>query len=126
MPYRDSEKQRTAQREWAERNRSTTRRHKKRVRTKKRELMRRLLIFRGCQLCGYRRCAEALTFHHLDPSTKEGNVGEMVGANLGFARIKTEMRKCVILCHNCHAEVHAGIRKVPGNGPQLGSNPRGS
>ena len=61
----------------------------------------------SCIICGYDKCVSSLDFHHLDPSIKEKGIGQMRGHN--FDRIKEEISKCVVLCKNCHSEVHAGI-----------------
>ena len=46
-----------------------------------------------------------LTFHHLNKNTKENTIIELV--KLGsMERLKEELRKCVVLCYNCHNEVH--------------------
>lgn len=65
-----------------------------------------------CALCGYDRYAGALAFHHLDPST---NVTALAakGRALSIERLRAEAQKCVLLCHNCHAEVEAGLAMVP-------------
>jgi transposase len=60
-----------------------------------------------CQICHYSRCLAALEFHHLDPSAKAFAVSKR-GAH-SIARLRTEVRKCVLLCSNCHAEVEAGL-----------------
>jgi transposase len=60
-----------------------------------------------CQLCHYSRCLAALEFHHLDPSAKAFAVSRR-GAH-SIVRLRTEARKCVLLCSNCHAEVEAGM-----------------
>ncbi len=60
-----------------------------------------------CQLCHYSRCLAALEFHHLDPRTKAFGVSRR-GAH-SIDRLRTEVRKCVLLCSNCHAEVEAGM-----------------
>jgi hypothetical protein len=31
------------------------------------------------------------------------------------SKIAREVAKCTLLCANCHAEVHAGIRRIPAN-----------
>ena len=66
-----------------------------------------------CQICGYKKCSSVLTFHHLDPSTKELQFGVIVKRFVSWARIVRELRKCVLLCHNCHSEVHAGMASIP-------------
>jgi hypothetical protein len=57
----------------------------------------------GCSVCGYAKCAAALDFHHLDPSFKERRVtARMWKNNLG----KEELEKCILVCKNCHMEIH--------------------
>lgn len=57
-----------------------------------------------CSLCGYNKCIKALEFHHLDPTKKEISLSASWGNN--FEKIKLELDKCVLLCANCHREVH--------------------
>jgi len=64
----------------------------------------------SCGMCGYDRCETALEFHHLDPSKKELLVTSKC---MAWARVVDEARKCVMLCSNCHREVHAGVSVVP-------------
>jgi transposase-like protein len=63
-----------------------------------------------CQLCGYDRYPGALAFHHVDPQTKAMTIA--AGITLAIETLRAETRKCVLLCHNCHAEVEAGLRHV--------------
>ena len=75
----------------------------------RRRLKRTLVVDGGgrCSLCGYDRCPAALQFHHLDPAQKEFALSHQ-GATRSLARAREELRKCVLLCANCHAEVEAG------------------
>ena len=60
----------------------------------------------GCELCKYNKCLAALEFHHKDPSQKKFSVS---GGNLRskkFEALEKEAKKCVLLCANCHREVH--------------------
>lgn len=66
----------------------------------------------GCALCGYDRCAAALHFHHLDPPAKVHGIAE-AGASRSLARARAEVKKCVLLCANCHAEVEVGLTTLP-------------
>ena len=66
-----------------------------------------------CRLCGYDRCRAALQFHHLDPSAKQFGVAEN-GMARSIERLRAEVRKCVLLCSNCHAEVENGISFISG------------
>jgi transposase len=65
-----------------------------------------------CRLCGYDRCVAALEFHHVDPHAKEFGVAQR-GAR-SIERLRAEVRKCVLLCSNCHAEVESGARSTSG------------
>jgi hypothetical protein len=68
----------------------------------------------GCAICGYNKHPAALSFDHLDPSskykTKSGKkvqVSDMVkGGRYGWDTIWAEMGKCRVLCMNCHMEVN--------------------
>jgi len=58
-----------------------------------------------CERCGYLRCSEALEFHHKDPANKTFNVSRK-GHCRSWERVKQEIKKCVLLCANCHREIH--------------------
>ncbi|MDP3772266.1 MAG: HNH endonuclease signature motif containing protein [bacterium] len=66
-----------------------------------------------CQLCGYKRYAGALDFHHLDPKKKDFGIS-VRGVTRSWEKIKKEINKCVLVCANCHREIHAGIAQPPG------------
>lgn len=51
-----------------------------------------------------------LDFHHL--KDKEFEISNMVARGLSESKIMLEIRKCLILCSNCHRKVHAGILKI--------------
>lgn len=63
----------------------------------------------ACQVCGYSRSVRSLEFHHLDPAKKDFGIG---GCSLAWGRIEKELDKCVLLCSNCHGEVHDGLLAV--------------
>jgi len=66
----------------------------------------------ACVLCGYRRSARALEFHHLDPASK-GFALSSKGQARSLESLRAEATKCVLLCSNCHAEVEDGLMTVP-------------
>jgi predicted transcriptional regulator len=76
-----------------------------RKRTKK-----KLIEYKGgkCELCGYNKCDSALQFHHKDPTEKDFSIS---GKSLSFDRLKEEVDKCMLVCSNCHAEIHENILK---------------
>ena len=59
-----------------------------------------------CVVCGFFAWATALDFHHIDKTTKDVGFRHLRG--WAWPRIELEIRKCVLLCRNCHAGVHAG------------------
>lgn len=59
-----------------------------------------------CIECG-EDAPECLDFHHLDSSTKDGNIAD-IAKRRSFTRLKEELDKCVVLCSNCHRKVHSG------------------
>jgi 5-methylcytosine-specific restriction endonuclease McrA len=61
-----------------------------------------------CKLCGYDKCHNALEFHHLDPTIKEESPSSLRQVT-DELRWKSELEKCILLCSNCHREVHAGL-----------------
>jgi transposase len=65
-----------------------------------------------CILCGFDAYVGALQFHHRDPTTKSFEVSRQ-GITRSLAKLRSEARKCVLLCANCHAMVEAGLRAVP-------------
>jgi len=66
----------------------------------------------SCIMCGYNRCQRALSFHHLNPKEKDFDLSSR-GLTRSWERIKKEIDKCVLLCANCHMEVHDGITQLP-------------
>ena len=65
-----------------------------------------------CMLCGYNKYLGALDFHHLDPSRK-GFAISTRGLTRSWEKIREELDKCILVCANCHRELHAGISQLP-------------
>ena len=63
-----------------------------------------------CSKCGFDRFTCSLDIHHKDPSEKDPNFRSMRGWS--WEHILTELVKCVLLCKNCHAAVHAGLLQI--------------
>lgn len=70
-----------------------------------------LVEYKGgkCQCCGYSKCIEALEFHHLDPNIKSFTIS---GKSKSFNSLKNEVDKCILVCSNCHKEIHAGLINI--------------
>ena len=63
---------------------------------------------RECQICGYNKSLNALHFHHLNPDEKDFSIS---GKSLSFEKLKGEVDKCILVCSNCHSEIHDGLLK---------------
>ena len=56
---------------------------------------------------------QLLESSHLDEEEKRFTFAG--GHNRSWESIRSELDRCVLLCQNCHAEVHAGVRACPMN-----------
>jgi len=59
-----------------------------------------------CSRCGYAKNYAGLAFHHLNPKKKEFKLDARSLSNRTWEKVMNEYRQCILLCHNCHAEVH--------------------
>jgi hypothetical protein len=77
-------------------------------------LKERAVVYLGgkCRCCGYNRSLAALEFHHRDPREKDFEIS----SRMNWEAVELELRKCILLCSNCHKETHAGLH------PQLLDN----
>jgi len=66
-----------------------------------------------CVLCSYHKCSASMVFHHVDGGTKEFNIAAG-GYYRSWRRVEKELKKCVLVCGNCHGEVHTGLVVIPG------------
>lgn len=79
------------------------------IREYNKTLMRRYKTLCGCRFCDEDE-AVALDLHHLDPNEKDLNPSTAIGCST--STLKREIRKCIVLCANCHRKVHAGILEL--------------
>jgi len=60
-----------------------------------------------CSICGYNKCLSALEFHHKNPKEKEYNKDNRgLNRKQSFRKAKKELDKCILVCANCHREIH--------------------
>lgn len=71
-----------------------------------------------CIICQYNKYIGALEFHHLNPNKKDFNIANQRLTKFDN-RIKKELDKCVLVCSNCHREIHGEIVKIEGFEPSL-------
>ena len=60
----------------------------------------------GIRLSGYDRNLAALEFHHRDSRTKQFQLDLRSLSNRSWQVIAAEAAKCVLVCSNCHKEIH--------------------
>jgi len=76
-------------------------------------IMRRLKI-NGCAICGYNKCDNALAFHHTNPKDKKFALNKPC-LNTSAQKVFDELNKCILLCMNCHEEIHEKERRYNQN-----------
>jgi hypothetical protein len=76
-------------------------------RVRRKNIKRMLVEMAGgkCILCGYNKCLAALNFHHADSTKKDFHVSR----NKNLGKTIDEMKKCILVCSNCHDEIHDGF-----------------
>lgn len=55
-----------------------------------------------CEICGENR-PWCLDFHHINPEEKEGEIAKLIESP---RRLQEELKKCIVLCANCHRDLH--------------------
>ena len=76
--------------------------------TKRRRKLKLLAIeYKGgkCERCGYAKSPRSMDFHHRDPTQKDFGIAAS-GITRSWEKVKIELDKCLLLCKNCHGEVH--------------------
>ena len=59
-----------------------------------------------CSVCGYKKNSAVLTFHHLNPKEKSFALDLRSLSNRKQVMIDVETKKCILICLNCHTELH--------------------
>lgn len=81
------------------------------VRRRRYRLKEKAVEYKGgkCEFCGYNKCIDALEFHHKNPEEKDFGISS--GETKSWEKIKNELDKCLMLCANCHREIHSNDNK---------------
>jgi len=81
------------------------------VQKRRKRVREKAIDYKGgrCQRCGYNRCSEALEFHYLESTGKDFGISDR-GYTRSWKKTAEELDKCILLCANCHREVHAGLQ----------------
>ena len=78
------------------------RRKRERIRSYKIQLLK--IFGEKCSVCGYNKCIAALEFHHKGKN-KDLNINRALH-HLSKQKALKKAKKCIILCANCHRELH--------------------
>lgn len=111
MPFKDKEYQRIYRNKWYAKNRESEIAH---VMRRKKEIRLWFQVTKQnlkCTKCGENHPA-TLEFHHLLDEKKDRAISKMVDDGLSKERILEEIRKCVVLCSNCHRKLHYRTDKL--------------
>lgn len=60
-----------------------------------------------CIKCGYDKYIDALEFHYENPKEKDFKLGS--GNTTSWDEYKIETLKCILVCLNCHKEIHSEL-----------------
>lgn len=83
-------------------------------------------VSNGCSICGYSKHPSSICFDHIDNSSKSehvkngyskrssaGGMFRLYSKKHSIDELITEIRKCRLMCHNCHMEkTHHKIKSV--------------
>lgn len=79
-----------------------------RIKDKERKYKKKVIAIKflggKCSVCGYNKCLDAIDFHHKNPLEKDDTLKNLWARK--WETIETEIKKCVLLCSNCHREHH--------------------
>lgn len=88
--------------------------HKEDIKIRKRirgALIKKALVeYKGgsCSVCGYNKNIAVLSFHHINDENnqKEYDISIRMGNRCSLETLKKEADKCILVCENCHREIH--------------------
>lgn len=115
MPFSDIEKRKEYQKKW---NRAYYLKHRdaEKVRTAKRRQQLKDYIQSLKQNVSCFFCTESepvcLDFHHKNSKSKDFAIANAHVEGWSIEKINCEVKKCVLLCANCHRKVHVGKLKL--------------
>ena len=71
-----------------------------------REFVRDYKKNKKCERCGYNKFTEILEFHHVNSQEKDKSINRLMKTLKSLEIINQEIKKCILLCPNCHRELH--------------------
>ena len=109
MPYKNKEDQKACSDAWYQRNKEKHRETAKRTRIKH---LSRWKLFKSkvaCAHCGFSHPA-AIDFHHVVRDETHRAINFLIRRGQ-FAAAYDELKKCILLCANCHRILHYNENK---------------
>lgn len=61
--------------------------------------------------CGYNKCTRALEFHHVF-GKPDFHISGLERGKKTWEEVKAEVDKCLLVCSNCHREIHDGMHDI--------------
>jgi len=110
MPYKDNAREREYTREY---NKKHKKERNKKWRQKRNEFVQSIKLKSSCAMCGWKEHPEVLHWHHVNRKDKKGRVVQQNS----WKQLKEEMKKCILLCPNCHYWLHYQERARKGLEP---------
>jgi hypothetical protein len=108
MPYKDPKVRQTKQKTYAstyyEKNKATVLAATKKSVKKYKDQWRDYKATLSCVKCGQNHPA-TFDFHHVDRTTKEASINKLIKYR-AFKQAMEEVKKCIVLCANCHRIHH--------------------
>jgi hypothetical protein len=105
MPFKNRKYRLIYRRKWYAKNKESEKAH---VRRRKLEIKKWFKNYKKNLKCS--KCSEShpatLEFHHKFGSKKEKAIGNMVNDGVSIKNILIEIKKCQVLCANCHRKIH--------------------
>jgi len=102
---RDIEKHKKRKAEWYQRNKQLTIQRSNDRRNQQKKWLEEYKKTLKCEVCVEDRWY-CLDFHHIDPAKKELGISRMASQGCSIKKILEEIKKCKVLCANCHRDLH--------------------
>jgi hypothetical protein len=114
MAFKNIEDRKAYHRKWYQKNRKKRIGQIRKYSDARRIKLKKLFVEQlggKCSICGYNKCFKALDFHHTEDN-KEGTIAIMISQGNSLIKISKEVKKCVLLCANCHREKHYILEQI--------------
>ena len=108
MPYKNIEDARAGGRRYYRANKEKRRQYNILRQARMRNYIWRVKRYIGCTDCSESDPC-CLDFHHINRDSKKFYIAHALGVSM--KKIKNEMRKCIVVCANCHRKRHHKDRK---------------